>query len=299
METRRARVTFWQVSCAEGIDAEALLFEFSQRPLLSDRVIDCGGQPFLVATVQRELAGHRIEVEVFKMRTANLPKVIDLHENRVEDIPIDRRKALGESTAMSLDLKRGVMAYLGNNHGMPPATTATLLALLAHRPVTDVRITPFLNLDAYKRLGSVRFVRSLEVVVAAPHARLLVPKGTAAMAMLDVADRFGASQMAIKLIGDGRRGGLTGTTLIDDIRNIYDLLYRESHADVQKLKIEGGGSYEGRREIDFVRDRLSAKVKIEIGDGPSVPFSTKVQALREAWGVQHEEIETILRGPKA
>lgn len=250
----------------------------------------------MVATAQHELAGSRVEVEVFKMRTANLPRVIDLLQNRVEDIPIDRRKALGESTALSLDPNRGIMAYLGNNHGMPPSTLATLLSTLAKRPMSAVRIAPFLSLDAYKRLASVRFVRSVEIVVATPHAKLLVPKGSAAMDVLQVAGRFGAAQMSIRMIGDGRKGGLGGPRIVEDIKNLYDVFCGDGGADLQKMKVEAGGSYEGRREIDFIRDRLSAKVSVDTGPGPSIPFASKVQALRDAWKVQADEIESILSG---
>lgn len=300
MGHRKARVGFYAVEVRAPMMKrfEEALLEVAERKTLQERRHMVTGAEVMLHTAEASRDHARVEVELYNLRDRDLPRVVSFEHNRVDDLPVGERQRLGESTAISYDPRLKVIAYLNNVHAVSPGRIGAFAAMAVDSPIECVKVLQLLDPEAYKAIHRMRYFRTLSMEVARPNLSLFGEAAGGAYDAVKLAERYAAGSITVKMFGAGPSGSLTPET----VKQTWDVLREVDASDagsVKQASVTGGSDASSTDTIDFARHRVQAKVELDMGIGPSVPFAAKVQALRDAWRKRGDLIERLVGGPEA
>lgn len=218
------------------------------------------------------------EGDVTRIRTDRFPSVVP-PTGKAQPLRIGDDHNLGESTAFLFDPRTCAILIQLNRDGVSPSGVVDFLRRLG--PLPDVELQAIIHLDALRRLMESRTIKKFEIALAGANAGIFANEMRPLQSFMRMAREFNAPAIRVEMHVTEKRATLL-PSLKEMLRDLVTNTPRD--VDIKSLCVVGTDSDYNSFPIDLLKERLTYEVTVYFDHDRRLPFETRKQGLREAWG---------------
>jgi hypothetical protein len=298
--SKKINVDFYRIDLTDNREKFEDLLQRVMSLSKKQRIMDVGATPINFHTASSD--GEFWHGEVIRIRMVD-PPVKASREGAIEDILLDDDEGIGEKTAFLYHCQTKILLVQSTQGGVSISTFLTYF----NKIFQNIRVfaDPVLQLDAMKRLNRLDTVQKFEVRVAGLDnpGKLFQDDDLAIGALHDIAEQFHAPIVSITLsTGKKKKHSLDVKSTVEAAKKFLLIGNHAKNSSgkkqkAQTIRITGFATEDEEGEmkrtklfVDLLHDRMRERVDSDMTGRRSIPYVSRVEALKKAWENRQAEI---------